>query len=214
MRETFNATPINKLDICHKSGSNEHKIILIWFNCSQKRTRAQWVWHYLAGKAASWFPSDSSGHVRHSSWQCRSCPYCCQQLFPGMQNLHLGLHLAQITWSCEDNFQLLSPELWRCWDAELSGLYWFLLKRWWGSPLSPSPSSTFSRPQFRLKTWNWIQCFTHGTPTKTQVKHVYFHTCLFVLGSVHHAVGSLLYSVQTLEFLNAAATLKKNTPSK
>lgn len=82
---------MNKLDICHKSGSNDHKMILIWFSCSEL------AWHYLAGKAASWFPSDSSGHVRHSSWQCRSCPYCFQQLFPRIQNVHSGLHLAQIT---------------------------------------------------------------------------------------------------------------------
>lgn len=35
----------------------------------------------------------------------------------------------------------------------------------------------------------------------------FLHTCLFVLGPVHHTVGSLLDAVQALELLNAAATL-------
>lgn len=37
---------------------------------------------YQARKAASWFPSDSSGHALHSSLRYRSYPYCFQQQFP------------------------------------------------------------------------------------------------------------------------------------
>ena len=61
-----------------------------------------------------------------------------------------------------------------------------------------------------------LSLFHQLTQSENKRKWTYvliFYTCLFVLGSIHHTVGSLLYSVQTLKFLNTATTLKNNTQS-
>jgi len=72
------------------------KLIFIPFNFLVQACSS--VSLYLAGRAASWFPSDSSGHVLHSSSRCRSCPYYFQQLFPNIG----GKAKFRVSWTLKD----------------------------------------------------------------------------------------------------------------